>query len=82
MSWYVYMVRCADNTFYTGVSTDVARRVAEHNGCLPGKGAKYTAARRPVKLVYQRAVLDKATAYQEEYRIRKLPRAAKDTLVQ
>jgi putative endonuclease len=78
MSWYVYMVRCKDDTLYTGITTDVARRVAEHNGEVGrGKGAKYTAARRPVVLVYEEPHPDKAAASRAEYALRTLSRAAK-----
>ncbi|MEL7544192.1 MAG: GIY-YIG nuclease family protein [Pseudomonadota bacterium] len=51
MAWFVYIVECADGTLYTGVATDVARRLDEHNGAgAKGKGARYTATRRPVAL--------------------------------
>lgn len=74
--WQVYIVRCADGTLYTGVSTDVARRVAEHNGC--GKpGARYTRARRPVTLVYQEAAADRSAAAKREYAIKHMGRSAK-----
>jgi putative endonuclease len=49
--WFIYMVRCADGTLYTGIATDPRRRVAEHNG-LGRSGARYTRGRRPVRLVY------------------------------
>lgn len=57
-TWYVYMVRCSDDTYYTGVTTDLTRRIAEHNGEMGGgkRGAKYTKARRPVQLVYQEEI--------------------------
>jgi putative endonuclease len=78
--WSVYIVECADGTYYTGITVDVARRVAEHNGAGPGAGAKYTAARRPVKLVYQEAAADKSSASSREYNIRKLSRTTKTAL--
>ena len=53
--WHVYLVRCADGTLYTGVAIDVAARVAQHNGTLAG-GARYTRARRPVKLLYREQI--------------------------
>ncbi|MAZ30428.1 endonuclease [bacterium] len=81
MAWYVYMVRCSDNTLYTGITTDVERRVAEHNGEANGKGAKYTAARRPVTLVYTKRTKDKSKASQEEYRLRTLSRSQKELLI-
>jgi putative endonuclease len=77
--WYVYMVRCADDTLYTGVTTDLERRVAEHNA---GKaGAKYTRARRPVVLVYHEHATSRAEATRCEGLLRVLPRGVKETLV-
>ncbi len=61
--WYVYILRCADNSLYTGVATDLAARVSVHNA---GKGAKYTRGRRPVVLVYQESAVDRATAQVRE----------------
>jgi putative endonuclease len=76
--WWVYLVRCADGTFYTGITTDVSRRVKEHN---TGKaGAKYTRARRPVVLVYQEATTNRQTATTREHELKKLPRRAKSAL--
>ena len=78
--WRVYMVRCADGTLYTGVATDVTRRVAEHNG--KGKtGARYTRTRRPVKLVYQELAANRSDACKREYRIKQLTRAEKLKLI-
>lgn len=74
-SWFVYILQCADDTLYTGVSTDVVRRVKEHNGeGRKGKGAKYTKARRPVVLLYQEAALDRSAAQIREAEIRHLSR--------
>lgn len=75
-NWWVYMVRCADGTLYTGISTDVLRRLRQHNGEIVG-GAKYTAARRPVTLVYQQACADRSAAGQAEYRLRRMSRSKK-----
>ena len=77
MSWAVYLVRCADGSLYTGVATDVARRVAEHNA---GTGARYTRARRPVVLVHQEPAPDRSAALRREYALKQLPRALKDRL--
>ncbi len=74
--WLVYMVRCADNTLYTGVATDVGRRVSEHNGS-DLRGARYTRARRPVTLVYQEPCENRTHACQREYAIKQLTRSAK-----
>jgi putative endonuclease len=77
--WHLYILRCADGSLYTGITTDVARRVAEHNES--DKGAKYTKSRRPVVLVYCRDALNKSEAFREEYRIKKLSRRQKEGLV-
>lgn len=69
------MLRCSDETLYTGITTDLARRVEEHNSSL--KGAKYTRARRPVVLVYSESCKDKSSATIRELEIKKLPRAKK-----
>lgn len=78
MSWFVYMLKCSDGTLYTGVTTDIARRVKEHNGeGGKGKGAKYTKARRPVSLVYQEAVADRSHAQIREHALRHTARTEK-----
>lgn len=79
MGWYVYVVKCADDTYYTGVTTDVARRVHEHNG-NDGKAAKYTRARQPVGLHFQQGPMPKRKAYQQEWRIKQLSHKAKAQL--
>lgn len=78
--WRVYIVRCADGTLYTGVAVDMARRVAEHNGRGPG-GARYTRARRPVRLVYQEQAANRSAACKREYRIKQLTRSEKLKLI-
>ena len=70
MSYYVYIVRCSDNSLYTGITTDINRRIHEHNETK--KGAKYTKSRRPVSLVYSALIGDRSSAQKEEYRIKKL----------
>ena len=79
--WFVYMLLCADGTFYTGVTTDVMRRLREHNGELAGKGAKYTSARRPVSLVYSEEASNRSTAQIREHIVRSLSRQGKSQLV-
>jgi putative endonuclease len=80
MSWFVYMVRCADGTLYTGITTDPARRLTEHNGT--GKtGAKYTKVRRPVTLVYQKRCVDRSSAASAEAALKKLTRPQKLALI-
>ncbi len=72
--WFVYMVRCADGTLYTGATTDVPARVAAHNA---GRGARYTASRRPVCEVYQEGCESRSAALAREAAIKALPRSAK-----
>ena len=79
-NWYVYLLRCTDNSLYTGVTTDIERRVHQHNHCNK-KGAKYTRVRRPVVLVYQENALDRKTACQREYQLKQLTKAEKEQLV-
>jgi putative endonuclease len=75
-AWWVYMLRCADGTLYTGITTDVTRRIAEHNGD-GGPGARYTRSRRPVKLVFVEAAASRAEASRREAEIKQLDRARK-----
>ena len=75
--WYVYIVRCADRTLYTGVARDLATRIAAHNA---GQGAKYTRSRRPVKLVYHETAADRGEALRREHAIKRLTRAEKHAL--
>jgi putative endonuclease len=78
-SWFVYILRCADGTLYTGITTDLARRVDEHNA---GKaGARYTRSRRPVALVYSEAAENRSEASKREHAIKKLPLSGKIELV-
>ena len=67
--YYVYIVKCADNTLYTGIATQLDRRVEEHNSS--DKGAKYTRVRRPVELVYSEEYPDRSSASKREYEIKK-----------
>jgi len=76
---HVYVVECDDGTYYTGYTTDVERRVAEHND---GTGAKYTRGRRPVELVHVESFDTQSAAMQREYAIKQLRRPAKEQLVQ
>jgi len=75
-AWCVYMLHCADGSLYTGITTDVARRVAEHNGDS-GLGARYTRSRRPVALVYVESADSRAQASRREAAIKRLDRARK-----
>jgi putative endonuclease len=76
---FIYIVRCADGTLYTGWTTDVERRVDQHNA---GRGARYTRMRRPVALVYREEAPDRSTAMRREVAIKKLDRERKERLVE
>lgn len=78
-TWYVYVLRCADGSLYTGITTDVERRVAEHNGA-GSRGARYTRTRRPVALFHVEAAADRAAAARREAAIKGLERADKERL--
>ncbi|HSJ80501.1 MAG TPA: GIY-YIG nuclease family protein [Thiobacillus sp.] len=75
-AWCVYMLRCADGSLYTGITTDVVRRTAEHNGDGP-LGARYTRSRRPVQLVHVEPAASRAEAARREAAIKLLDRARK-----
>ena len=75
---FVYILKCADGTYYTGWTTDPERRVKVHNS---GKGAKYTRARRPVELVYLEEYDDNISAQKREYAIKRLSRSEKEELI-
>ena len=78
--WFVYIVRCADDTLYTGIARDVARRIVEHNSNNL-LAARYTRARRPVALVYEEAVQTRSAAARREYEIKQLTRAGKEEFI-
>lgn len=77
--YQLYILECADSTLYTGITTDLDRRLAEHNDSR--LGAKYTSARRPVRLVYSQDFENRSLASQEEYRVKKLSREEKIALI-
>ena len=77
MNYYVYMLRCRDNSLYTGYTNDVKRRESVYN---TGKGAKYTKSRLPVTLVYREEYPDKSTALKRECEIKRLTKAKKEQL--
>ena len=77
-TWYVYIVQCADGSLYTGVAKDVEMRVSQHNA---GKGAKYTRARLPVRLVHHEPAADQGSALRREYEIKGMTRERKWRLV-
>ena len=79
MSYYIYILECNDKTLYTGIATDVERRLDEHNNS--DKGAKYTKIRRPLKLVYFEESENRSSASKREYEIKKLSREKKLELI-
>jgi len=76
--WYVYIVRCSDDTLYTGITTDLDKRIDKHNS---GNGAKYTRSRLPVKLVYNEEHETESSARKREIEIKKLNRSQKMELI-
>jgi len=79
MQYFIYILKCSDDTLYTGITTDLKRRVNEHNSSP--KGAKYTKLRRPVELVYSEESEDRSSASKREYTIKKLSRKEKLELI-
>jgi putative endonuclease len=77
-AYYCYIVECADGTYYTGWSTDPARRLRQHTA---GRGARYTRAHRPVRLVFVEAQPDRATAMRRELVLKAMSRARKQALI-
>lgn len=79
MIYYLYIVKCVDETFYTGITLDIKRRVSEHN--TSKVGAKYTRSRRPVKLVYSKKYRSHKLAAKAELKVKRLSRPAKLKLI-
>ena len=75
--WYVYLLRCSDDSLYCGTTMDLQRRLQEHND---GTGCRYTRSRLPVRLVWYSGTLNKSEAYKEEYRIKRLSKTDKEML--
>ncbi len=80
VTWQVYILQCADDSLYTGVAVDLARRLRQHNGEIAG-GPKYTRGRRPVRLLWSVAVDNRSAAQQREAAIKRLSRQAKLDLI-
>ena len=78
-SWYVYILKCADDTYYTGITSNINRRIKEHG---TNKGAKYTKQRGPFKLVYKASFLNRSIASKEEYKIKSLSLQDKIKLIE
>lgn len=79
-AWSVYLLRCADNSLYCGITTNLLKRLRQHNGELVG-GAKYTKIRQPCELVYSEPADNRSHATQKEYAIKRLSKAAKESLI-
>lgn len=79
-SYFLYMLKCSDDTLYTGITTDLERRLQEHN--MGKAGAKYTRIRRPVALVYSKRFKDRSKASIAEAQMKKLSRIQKLALVE
>jgi putative endonuclease len=77
--YHTYILECADKTLYTGITTDLKRRITEHNNAK--LGAKYTSSRRPVKLIYSKKFSNRALASKEEARIKRLNKLEKLELI-
>lgn len=77
--WFVYILRCSDNSLYTGITTDLKRRVGEHNG--EKSVTRYTRVRQPVKLVYQEISSSRSEASKREAQIKKLRKFEKESLL-
>ncbi len=78
--WFIYILRCADNSLYTGITLDVDKRLDQHNG-IDKNGAKYTKARRPVQLVYQETSASRSEACKREHAIKSLSKPEKESLI-
>jgi putative endonuclease len=76
--WFVYLARCADDTFYCGITNDLVARLTAHN---TGKGARYTRTRTPIDIVVTRRCASKSRALQLEYRVKQLTRVQKLALI-
>ena len=79
MPYFVYIVKCIDNSLYTGITTNISRRIHEHN--FTKKGAKYTKTRRPVTLVYSEEYRSRSDASKREYQIKKLSKIEKEMII-
>jgi putative endonuclease len=77
--WYIYILRCHDNSLYTGVTTDCERRLHEHNHSA--RGAKYTRGRRPVALAYQEQAANRSEAQRREAQVKRLSHTQKQALI-
>lgn len=77
--WYVYILRCVDDTLYTGITNNIDRRLKAHNA---GTASKYTRSRRPVTMIYQEEAETKGDALRRELAIKKMTRSQKQSLIE
>lgn len=80
MEWYMYVILCFDNTFYCGITTNLQKRLKQHNGVIKG-GAKYTRSRRPCKYIYKEAAQNRSDALKKEAAFKKLSRKQKEKYI-
>jgi putative endonuclease len=80
-TWLVYLLKCANNSLYCGITNDLSQRLRQHNGEIKG-GAKYTRANAPCQLVYQEKMHDRSSASKREYEIKQMDRRAKLALIE
>jgi len=80
LPWHLYILRCCDGSLYTGITTDVKRRILEHNG-EGKKGAKYLRGKGPATLVFKKRIGGKSLASKAEYRVKRLSKTKKEMLV-
>ena len=79
MEWFLYVLKCNDGTLYTGVTTNIQRRLKEHN--TSSRGAKYTKARRPVEVIYWKSFKNQSSAQKAEYKFKQLTREQKEKMI-
>jgi putative endonuclease len=79
--WFVYILRCADDSLYTGITTDLERRLVEHNDPVGNKGARYTRVRQPVTLIHHEICVSRSLASRREAEIKRLTRQQKLQLI-
>ena len=79
VAWFIYMLRCADDSLYTGITTDVSRRCDQHNA---GTASRYTRSRLPIRLVYEEVLTSRSLALKREAAMKALSRMEKESLIQ
>tara|TARA_Y100000385_G_C12849093_1_gene532230 strand:- start:143 stop:388 length:246 start_codon:yes stop_codon:yes gene_type:complete len=77
-AWTLYILKCNDDSYYTGITNNIEKRIADHEA---GKGAKYTRGRGPFEIVYQEKCLDRSSASKREFEVKKLSRSEKENLL-